>query len=228
MHQELADDGIRTVALAPGLTDTPGMRAIVGEEYIARVAGQYPGGRIGQLNLPFSTPEETAAMAVTFLDHFPAEEYPHLAELTTEHLLRPGYDYGNEFGFGLDLILEGLERARAADGHDGEDAVAGLAQGADALPGRGCVMAVVLVRVQLVPDGDDALDVPHSLDDVLAGLVGFWPAGQGHDAVSHAEPQALRMHLEAWPDHAVDHFAADLLVGSAEDAEHIDLTDYPD
>ena len=28
--------GIRTVALAPGLTDTPGMRAIVGEEYIAR------------------------------------------------------------------------------------------------------------------------------------------------------------------------------------------------
>ena len=48
VHQELADDGIRTVALAPGLTDTPGMRAIVGEEYIARVAGQYPGGRVGQ------------------------------------------------------------------------------------------------------------------------------------------------------------------------------------
>jgi NAD(P)-dependent dehydrogenase (short-subunit alcohol dehydrogenase family) len=24
------------------------MRAIVGEEYIARVAGQYPGGRVGQ------------------------------------------------------------------------------------------------------------------------------------------------------------------------------------
>jgi NAD(P)-dependent dehydrogenase (short-subunit alcohol dehydrogenase family) len=48
VHQELADDGIRTVAIAPGLTDTPGMRAIVGEEYIARVAGQYPGGRVGQ------------------------------------------------------------------------------------------------------------------------------------------------------------------------------------
>ena len=65
-----------------------------------------------ELNLPFSTPEETAAMAVTFLDHFPAEEYPHLAELTVKHVLRPGYDYGNEFGFGLDLILDGLERAR--------------------------------------------------------------------------------------------------------------------
>jgi len=65
-----------------------------------------------ELNLPFSTPEETAAMAVTFLDQFPAEVYPHLAELTTEHVLQPGYDYGDEFEFGLDLILDGLERAR--------------------------------------------------------------------------------------------------------------------
>jgi NAD(P)-dependent dehydrogenase (short-subunit alcohol dehydrogenase family) len=48
VHQELSGDGIQTVAIAPGLTDTPGMRAIVGEEYIARVAGQYPGGRVGQ------------------------------------------------------------------------------------------------------------------------------------------------------------------------------------
>src|ERR1022692_1487122 len=58
-----------------------------------------------------TTPEETAAMAVTFLDHFPAQEYPHLAELTTEHVLQPGYDYGREFEFGLTLILDGLERA---------------------------------------------------------------------------------------------------------------------
>ena len=43
-----------------------------------------------ELNLPFSTPEETAAMAETFLEQFPAEEYPHLAELTIEHVLRPG------------------------------------------------------------------------------------------------------------------------------------------
>ena len=75
-----------------------------------------------ELSLPFTTPEETAAMAATFLDHFPAEEYPHLAELTTQHVLRPGYDYGNEFGFGLDLILDGLERARTAPGSDGEEA----------------------------------------------------------------------------------------------------------
>jgi hypothetical protein len=28
--------------------------------------------------------------------------------------LKPGYDYANEFTFGLDLILDGLERVRDA------------------------------------------------------------------------------------------------------------------
>ena len=70
------------------------------------------GFAVQELNLPFHTPEETAAMAASFLDQFPADQFPHLAELTTEHVLQPGYDYGDEFDFGLDLILDGLERAR--------------------------------------------------------------------------------------------------------------------
>jgi hypothetical protein len=43
-----------------------------------------------------------------------AGEYPHLTEMADEHALQPGYDYGNEYEFGLDLILDGLEQARAA------------------------------------------------------------------------------------------------------------------
>jgi AcrR family transcriptional regulator len=78
------------------------------------IDGYVYGFAMQELNLPFTTPEETAELAVTFLEHFPAEEYPHLAEVTTEHVLQPGYDYGNEFEFGLDLILDGLERARAS------------------------------------------------------------------------------------------------------------------
>jgi NAD(P)-dependent dehydrogenase (short-subunit alcohol dehydrogenase family) len=57
VHRELADQGVRTAALAPGLTDTPGMRASVGDEYITKVASAYPGGRIGQ-------PEDVLALTV--------------------------------------------------------------------------------------------------------------------------------------------------------------------
>ena len=49
---------------------------------------------------------------------FPADAYPHLTEFTVEHVLQPGYGYGDEFVFGLDLILDGLARALAAAGGD--------------------------------------------------------------------------------------------------------------
>jgi len=64
--------------------------------------------------LPFDTAEETAEVAEMILAQLPADEYPHLTELTIEHVLKPGYDYGDEYEFGLDLILDGLERAREA------------------------------------------------------------------------------------------------------------------
>jgi hypothetical protein len=60
--------------------------------------------------LPFESPEQIAELAQTILARFPVDEYPHLAELTFEHVLKPGYDYGAEFAFGLDLVLDGLER----------------------------------------------------------------------------------------------------------------------
>jgi hypothetical protein len=45
------------------------------------------------------------------MENLPADEYPHLTEMIVEHALQPGYAYGDEFLFGLDLILDGLERA---------------------------------------------------------------------------------------------------------------------
>ena len=70
------------------------------------------GFALQEANLPFESGEETAALAQAILEQLPADEYPHLAELTAKHVLQPGYDYGLEFEFGLDLILDGLERAR--------------------------------------------------------------------------------------------------------------------
>jgi AcrR family transcriptional regulator len=70
------------------------------------------GFALQERSLPFDTPDETAELAQAILTRFPVDEYPHLAELTTEHVLRPDYDYANEFEFGLGLILDGLEAAR--------------------------------------------------------------------------------------------------------------------
>ena len=39
---------------------------------------------------PFSTPEETAAMAEILLAQLPTSAYPYLAELTADHVLKPG------------------------------------------------------------------------------------------------------------------------------------------
>jgi AcrR family transcriptional regulator len=68
------------------------------------------GFALQERNLPFDTPNQTAELAQAIMAGFPVDEYPHLAELTTEHVLRPGYDYAEEFAFGLELILDGLER----------------------------------------------------------------------------------------------------------------------
>jgi len=69
------------------------------------------GFALQERGLPFDTPEDTAQMAQQMLAHFPVDQFPHLAAFTAEHVLRPGYDYGEEFEFGLDLVLDGLQAA---------------------------------------------------------------------------------------------------------------------
>jgi AcrR family transcriptional regulator len=73
------------------------------DSYIYGFAAQEP-------SLPFDTPQETAEVAQAIMARFPPGEYPHLTELTIEHVLKPGYSYASEFEYGLDLILDGLER----------------------------------------------------------------------------------------------------------------------
>lgn len=77
----------------------------------ALLDGHLYGAALQEAGLPTDSPETLPEIAAAFLAHFPTETYPHLAELTTKHVLAPGYDFGDEFDFGLDLILDGLERA---------------------------------------------------------------------------------------------------------------------
>jgi AcrR family transcriptional regulator len=69
------------------------------------------GFALQEAGLPFETPEETSQVAQDIFGQFTADQYPHLTELTVNHVLQPGYSFGHEFEVGLDLILDGLERA---------------------------------------------------------------------------------------------------------------------
>ena len=70
------------------------------------------GFALQEASLPFDKGTDTAELAEEILGHLRPEDYPHLTELAVEHVMQPGYEYGKEFGFGLELILDGLERAR--------------------------------------------------------------------------------------------------------------------
>ena len=72
------------------------------------------GFAVQEKNLPSGTPEELAGMSELILRGLPAEEYPHLHEVIVDHVMARGFDYADEFEFGLDLILDGLERLRGS------------------------------------------------------------------------------------------------------------------
>ncbi len=65
-------------------------------------------------NLPATGGEEMADLAEMIIEPMPEDLHPHLIEFTTQHVLQPSYDFLAEFEFGLDLILDGLQRT--ADG----------------------------------------------------------------------------------------------------------------
>ena len=71
------------------------------------------GFALQQASLPFKKPDEVADVAESILSQFPTDHYPHLTEMAVQHVLQDGYDYADEFEFGLDLILDGFERLRA-------------------------------------------------------------------------------------------------------------------
>jgi AcrR family transcriptional regulator len=66
--------------------------------------------------LPFKDPDTVTEVADPMMQQFPADEYPHLVEMATEHILQPGYDFGDEFEFGLGVILDALTTSIRVNG----------------------------------------------------------------------------------------------------------------
>ena len=85
--------------------------AMVAHAYSA-LDGYVYGFALTKMNLPFDSSDMVEEMAQTMLEPFPFDQYPNLAAFVTEHVMQPGYDFGDEFEYGLDLILDGIERAR--------------------------------------------------------------------------------------------------------------------
>jgi AcrR family transcriptional regulator len=70
------------------------------------------GFTLQKLNFPFE-PQEYAQAAASFLPMIPADKFPHLNGLSRQ-VIDGKHDGLNDIEFGLDLILEGLDKLRRA------------------------------------------------------------------------------------------------------------------
>jgi AcrR family transcriptional regulator len=72
------------------------------------------GFALQETDLSPETPDDFAAVAQQQMVDYEAvlADYPHLVEVVGGHVAKAGYDYAAEFLFGLDLILDGLDRLR--------------------------------------------------------------------------------------------------------------------
>jgi len=71
------------------------------------------GFALQEVGLPFEGSDSVGEIAEPIMERFASGDYPHLTEMATDYYLQPGYDFGDEFEWGLDLILEALTRSAA-------------------------------------------------------------------------------------------------------------------
>lgn len=74
-----------------------------------------------EANLPFEDGEDAEGFVQTLPEVFGAGRYPHPAEMVAEQIVGRDYDYGDEFAFGLDLILDRLEQHLEASTSGGSE-----------------------------------------------------------------------------------------------------------
>jgi len=66
-----------------------------------------------EISLPFSTPEETHEVADAVVEQA-GGDFPNLTAMAAGYALQAEYSFEDEFHFGIDLILDGLEKMLAA------------------------------------------------------------------------------------------------------------------
>jgi AcrR family transcriptional regulator len=71
------------------------------------------GYTLQESNFPLEA-DDLAVVAREFLAKLPRDEFPHLAEHIDQHLTHPAVIESGDFEFGLDLLLDGIERIRSS------------------------------------------------------------------------------------------------------------------
>jgi AcrR family transcriptional regulator len=89
-----------------------GFTLVMAAHAVSVIDGYVYGFALQQINIPLQSSEQVVEVGQDILRQL-SSAYPHLAEMITDHAMQPGYDYAEEFEFGLDLILDGLEKLRS-------------------------------------------------------------------------------------------------------------------
>lgn len=93
-----------------GCLRTDGFSVVAAAHAFALMDSYLYGFSLQERSLPFENPDEAASVAGEMLEGMAPELYPHLTEMTTEHVLVPGYDFGDEFEVGLRMVLDAIVR----------------------------------------------------------------------------------------------------------------------
>ena len=67
------------------------------------------GFALQEASLPFEGAGGVSDVADPVVAQLAGDQYPHMAAMVSEHYLLPGYDFAEEFDFGLDVILDALD-----------------------------------------------------------------------------------------------------------------------
>ncbi len=68
------------------------------------------GFAIQEASLPTGDAGDLDEVATAIREQLSPDLYPNLLSFTTEHVLQPGYSFGDSFDVGLDIVLDGIER----------------------------------------------------------------------------------------------------------------------
>jgi len=64
-----------------------------------------------EMSLPLNNNAEVQTVATSVEEQMPeANDYPYLMEMMAEYTSRTDYDFSKDFAFGIELILDGLDR----------------------------------------------------------------------------------------------------------------------